>query len=100
MAPIRAVLLFSTVTLICLALLQVSEGRIVRLKCRCMKISPCINPKTVKEIQIIPQTAMCHRTEIVIIRNNKEPVCLDPNTQCTKRIIQTYTKETTKQMER
>ncbi|XP_048849840.1 C-X-C motif chemokine 10 [Brienomyrus brachyistius] len=95
MAPIRSCLLFSALTLICLALLQVSEGRAVRRKCRCMQVSSCINPKTVKEIQIIPQTAMCHRTEIVMMTYNRGPVCVDPNTPCIKKIIQTFTKETT-----
>ncbi|XP_018614639.1 alveolar macrophage chemotactic factor [Scleropages formosus] len=64
-------------------------------KCRCQSMATnCvnINPKAVKEVQIIPKTALCHRTEILITRKNNTTICLHPNAPCIKKAIEKFVK--------
>ncbi|KAL4623269.1 alveolar macrophage chemotactic factor-like [Arapaima gigas] len=93
--PVNSYLLLAVLLFSSLAAVQALHIDLPYNKCRCRStVANCvgINPKTVKEVQIIPRTALCHRTEILIVRKNQPTICLNPNAPCIKKAIEKFVK--------
>ncbi|XP_072898967.1 interleukin-8-like [Hemitrygon akajei] len=61
----------------------------VGLRCQCINTnSKFIHPKQMENIEIIPSGPHCAKTEIIVILKNGSSVCLNPEAQWVKKIIQ------------
>ncbi|KAJ8263037.1 hypothetical protein COCON_G00154940 [Conger conger] len=59
------------------------------VNCRCLRTSgSSINPRQVKQLQIIPLGAQCRHIEILITLRNGWTVCLDPKAPSTQQLIE------------
>ncbi|XP_007883457.1 interleukin-8-like [Callorhinchus milii] len=84
-----------TVTVLALLALYVASTRAASigsaggsLRCQCVKtMSEFINPKFMKNIEIVPSGPHCSNAEIIVTLKSTNRVCLDPQAPWVKRII-------------
>ncbi|CAL8317407.1 unnamed protein product [Gadus morhua 'NCC'] len=81
--------------LVLLALLSITEGKSLRglgmeLRCRCIETESQIQIRPhIRKVEIIPANSHCEESEIIAtLRGTGLEVCLDPEAQWVKKVIE------------
>ncbi|XP_048220580.1 C-X-C motif chemokine 10 [Perognathus longimembris pacificus] len=67
------------------------------VRCRCIDVSRRpVHPKTLEEVEIIPQSLSCPHVEIIATMKNGKKQCLNPESKATKKLLKAFSKERSK----
>ncbi|XP_078055759.1 growth-regulated alpha protein-like [Mustelus asterias] len=63
------------------------ETAALPLRCQCFQFVDKVHPKIIKSFQILPKSAHCSRTEIILtVQQNNKEVCLQPEEKQGKKL--------------
>ncbi|XP_071368630.1 C-X-C motif chemokine 13-like isoform X2 [Centroberyx affinis] len=80
-------LLLAALTLCCVLVLHVVPS-MSELRCRCRQTSATPIPqRSIKKLEFMPAGGHCRQVEIIVTRRNGMVVCVDPEAEWIKKIL-------------
>ncbi|XP_015230948.1 PREDICTED: alveolar macrophage chemotactic factor-like [Cyprinodon variegatus] len=64
--------------------------------CHCVKTVEAVRPKLIAHVREHKPRPYCSKHEVIVILKDKSKLCLDPDSEFTKRVLETKNKSSTK----
>uniref|UniRef100_A0A3Q2D0P3 Chemokine interleukin-8-like domain-containing protein n=1 Tax=Cyprinodon variegatus TaxID=28743 RepID=A0A3Q2D0P3_CYPVA len=58
-------------------------------KCQCVKTDKAVRPKLIAHVREYKPRPYCNEHEVIVILKDKSKLCLDPDSEFTKRVLET-----------
>ncbi|XP_038126344.1 alveolar macrophage chemotactic factor-like [Cyprinodon tularosa] len=65
-------------------------------KCHCVKTVEAVRPKLIAHVREHKPRPYCNEHEVIVILKDKSKLCLDPDSEFTKRVLETKNKSNKK----
>ncbi|XP_038126345.1 alveolar macrophage chemotactic factor-like [Cyprinodon tularosa] len=65
-------------------------------KCHCVKTDKAVRPKLIAHVREHKPRPYCNEHEVIVILKDKSKLCLDPDSEFTKRVLETINRSNKK----